>query len=50
LSGLVGGLLLFQRIDQVDRREEPDLLAAVLDRLDADGRSEVISYGLPNGF
>lgn len=30
-------LLLFERVDEVDRREEPDLLAVMLDRLDAEG-------------
>jgi hypothetical protein len=38
LPGLVRGHFLFQRIHQVDRGEEPDLLAAVLNGLDAEGR------------
>ena len=45
LPSLVGGLLLLQRVDEVDRGKEPDLLAAVLDALDAERRSEMISYG-----
>ena len=41
LPGLVLALLLLERVDQVDRGEEPDLLAVMLDGLDAEGRGEV---------
>jgi hypothetical protein len=41
LPCLVRGLFLLQRIHQVDRGEEPDFLAAVLDGLDAQCRGEM---------
>jgi hypothetical protein len=50
VPGLVGGFLLFQQVDQVYRGIESDLFAAVLDGLDAECGSDVISYGLPTGF
>ena len=34
-------LLLFEGVDEFDRREEPDALAVMFDGLDADGRSDV---------
>lgn len=36
LAGLVHVLLLLERIDQIDRWEEPDLLAVILDCLHAE--------------
>ena len=41
LACLALGLLLFERIDQFDRREEAHSLAVVLDGLDAEGRGDV---------
>ena len=41
LSWLSLKLLLFEGVDQFDRREEPDTLAVMLDSLNADGRRKV---------
>ena len=41
LSRLSLQLLLFERVDEFDSREEPDALAMALDGLDADGGGEM---------
>ena len=41
LSGLSSCLFLFARIDQLNRREEPDALPVMFDRLYAQRRGEV---------
>ena len=41
LAGFPLALLLFESVDEFDGGEEPDALAMVLDRLDADRRSEM---------
>src|SRR5271154_6748596 len=41
LSGPSLKLLLFEGVDELDRREEANALAVVFDGLDADGRCEV---------
>ena len=40
-AGLPFGLFLFERVDEIDGGEEPDALAVMFDRLDADGRGEM---------
>ena len=41
LSGLSLKLFLFEGVDELDGREEPDTLAVMFDGLDADGRGEM---------
>src|SRR3954451_21210997 len=41
LAGFVQGLFLLKRVDQIDRGEEPNLFAMVLDRLHAQSRRDV---------
>ncbi len=41
LAGLALGLFLLQRIDELDGGEEPDLLAVMLDGLNAEGGGEM---------
>jgi hypothetical protein len=41
LTRLVDGFLLLEGVDQIDRGEEPHLLAVMLDRLDAKGGGDV---------
>jgi hypothetical protein len=41
LAGFPLALLLFEGVDEFDRREEPDALAVMFDGLNADGRGEM---------
>ena len=41
LPGLSLKLFLFEGVDELDGREEPDTLAVMFDGLDADGRGEM---------
>jgi hypothetical protein len=44
LPGLALRLLLLERVDELDRGEEADLLSMVLDGLDAESGHDVIVY------
>jgi hypothetical protein len=48
LTSLVQHLFLFQCVDQIDGGDESDLLAMMLDRLNAKRCGDVIAYRLPS--
>ena len=50
LTGFTFCLFLFERVDELDGREEADLSPVMLDGLDAKGRRNMILYREPSSF